>query len=46
MIPLGKTGNPKEEIMHLLPELFNGIGCVNTLYRIELISDVRTLYAR
>ena len=32
VIPLGKTGNPKEEIMNLFPELFDGIGCVNTLY--------------
>ena len=41
MIPLGKTGNPKEEIMNLFPELFDGIGCVNTLYRIELTADAQ-----
>ena len=42
VIPLGKTGNPKEEIMNLFPELFDGIGCVNTLYRIKLMADAHT----
>ena len=36
---LDKTGNPKEEMMNLFPDLFDGIGCVNTLYRIELTAD-------
>ena len=41
MIPLGKTGNPIEEIMYLFPELFDGICCVNTLYRIKLTDDTQ-----
>ena len=32
MLLLGKTGNPKEDIINIFPELFNDIGCVNTLY--------------
>ena len=28
-------------IMDLFPELFDGIGCVNTLYRIELTADAQ-----
>ena len=39
ILPLGKTGDPKEEIVKLFPELFKGIGCVDVCYKIELSSD-------
>ena len=36
-LPLGD--DPKSKIIDLFPELFKGVGCVNTLYHIELEPD-------
>ena len=36
-LPLGE--DPKFKIINLLPELFKGVGCVDTLYHIELEPD-------
>ena len=36
-LPLGD--DPKSKIIDLFPELFKGVGCVDTLYRIELEPD-------
>ena len=36
-LPLGD--DPKSKIVDLFPELFKGVGCVDTLYRIELEPD-------
>ena len=38
-LPLGKSGDPKAEILEHYPELFKGIGCVKTMYKIELLKD-------
>ena len=38
-LPLGKTGDAKEEILKLFPECFNGVGKLKTPYRIELTPD-------
>ena len=36
-LPLGD--DPKSKIIDFFPELFKGVGCVDTLYRIELEPD-------
>ena len=38
-LTLGKSGDPKTEILEYYPELFKGIGCVKTMYKIELLKD-------
>ena len=38
-LPLGHSGDPKSEIIEMFPELFKGIGCVDTVYKIQLTSD-------
>ena len=38
-LPLGKSGDAKEEIKSLFPDLFNGIGRLQNAYRIQLSPD-------
>ena len=39
VLPIGKNGDAKKEIHSLFPELFHGICCVKTTYKIELNQD-------
>ena len=36
VLPIRKNGDARKEIQSLFPELFEGIGCVKTTYKIEL----------
>ena len=36
VLPIGKNGDAKKEIQSPFPELFQGIGCVKTTYKMEL----------
>ena len=38
-LPLGKSGDAKEEIKSLFPDLFNGVGRLQNAYRIQLSPD-------
>ena len=40
VLPIGMNGDDNKEIRSLFPELFQGIGCVRTTYKMELNQDV------
>ena len=42
VVPLGSNNNdPHAQILKLFPELFSGVGCLDTMYRIDLKSDAQ-----